>query len=54
VVDLLEATGPVGRREAEVLLSLLEWVEVEAEGELLEGVRLLRGAVMAVAASGEP
>jgi hypothetical protein len=55
-VDLLEATGPVGQREAEVLLSILEWVEVEAsrEARLLEGVRRLRGAVMKAGAVGDP
>jgi hypothetical protein len=53
-VDLQEATGSVGRREAEVLLSILEWVEVEThdEAKLVEGVRKLRGAVMKAGAVG--
>ena len=40
--------GPSG------LLSLLEWVEVEVEGfddDLVEGLHLIRGAVMSVAAA---
>jgi hypothetical protein len=42
------------RGEAEVLLSILEWVEVEVRGfpDLLEGLRRLRGAVMKAAACG--
>ena len=32
VVDLLEETGRMDRGEAELLLSILEWVEVEALG----------------------
>ena len=54
VVDLLEDTGRFDRGEAEVLLSILEWVEVEARGfpDLLEGLCRLRGAVMKAAAAG--
>ena len=54
VVDLLEETGRFDRGEAEVLLSILEWVEVEARGfpDLLEGLCRLRGAVMKAAAAG--
>ena len=54
VVDLLEETGRMDRGEAEVLLSILEWVEVEARGfpDLLEGLCRLRGAVMKAAAAG--
>ena len=54
VVDLLEDTGSMDRGEAEVLLSILEWVEVEARGfpDLLEGLCRLRGAVMKAAAAG--
>jgi hypothetical protein len=42
----------MGRGEAELLLSWLEWVEVEAEAELVEGVRRLRGSVMKAGAVG--
>ena len=56
VVDLLEETGRFDRREAELLLSWFEWVEMEARGfpRLVEGLCRLRGAVMkaAVAYSG--
>ena len=54
VVDLLEATGPMDRGEAGLMLSWLEWVEVEARGcpELLEGIGRLRGAVMKAATAG--
>ena len=54
VVDLLEETGRMDKGEAEVLLSILEWVEVEARGfpDLLEGLCRLRGAVMKAAAAG--
>jgi len=47
-VDLIEDIGPVGRGEAELLLSWFEWVEVEAQGfpDLLEGLQRLRGTVM--------
>ena len=40
VVDLLEETGRMDRGEAELLLSILEWVGVEALGcpALLEGL----------------
>ncbi len=40
VVDLLEDTGRFDRGEAELLLSIFEWVEVEALGapRLLEGL----------------
>ena len=38
VVDLLEDTGTMGRGEAELLMTWLEWVEVE-----VQGVRPLRG-----------
>ena len=40
VVDLLEETGTMDRREAGVLLSIFEWVEVEASGfpELMEAL----------------
>ena len=36
------------RGEAELLLSIFEWVEVEARGypTFLEGLSMLRGAVM--------
>jgi len=39
-VDLLEDTGRMDRGEAELLLSWVEWVEVEARGvpALLEGL----------------
>ncbi len=55
VVDLLEDTGMMDREETEVMLSILEWVEVEAQGvdDLLEGLSRLRGAVMKAAAVGE-
>ena len=48
MVDLLEDTGRFARGEAELLLSIFEWVEVEALGalRLLEGLCRLRGAVM--------
>ena len=54
VVDLLEDTGRFDREEAEVLLSILEWVEVEARGapDLQEGLCRLRGEVIK-AAGGE-
>ena len=46
VVDLLEATGPMDRDEAGLVLSWLEFVEGEAEeADLLEGIGRLRGAV---------
>ena len=52
VVDLLEETGRFDRREAELLLSWFEWVEMEVLGfpDLLEGLCRLRGAVMKAAA----
>ena len=50
VVDLLEDTGMMDMEEAGVMLSILEWVEVEAQGvdDLVEGLSRLRGAVMAM------
>ena len=47
--------GMAGLGGAAGILTLLEWVEVELEGfpELVEELRMLRGAVMAVAASVE-
>ncbi len=41
VVDLLEDTGRMDRREADLLLTWLEWVEVEVRGftDLLERLR---------------
>ena len=41
VVDLLEDTGRFDRGEAELLLTWLEWVEVEVRGftDLLERLR---------------
>jgi len=55
IVDLLEDTGMMDRGEAELLMSWLEWVEVEAQGvdDLVEGLHRLRGAVMKAAAMGE-
>ena len=54
VVDLLEATGPMDRDEAGLVLSWLEFVEREAEeADLLEGIGRLRGAVMKAATAGE-
>ena len=54
VVDLLSPTGPLGREEAGLLLTWLEWVEAEAgEADLLEGIARLRGAVMKAATAGE-
>ena len=46
VVNLLEDTGRFDRGEAELLLSIFEWVEMEARGfpDLLEGLCRLRGA----------
>ncbi len=32
VVDLLEDTGMMDRAKAELMLSIFEWVEVEAQG----------------------
>jgi hypothetical protein len=54
VVDLVEDTGMMDMGEAECLLSILEWVEVEVRGfpDLLEGLCLLRGAVMKAVACG--
>jgi len=54
VVDLLEATGRMEREEAELLFTWFEWVEVEVRGfpRVLEGLCLLRGAVMKAAAVG--
>jgi hypothetical protein len=51
VVDLLEDTGMMDRGEAELLMSWIEWVEVEAQGvdHLVEGLHRLRGAVMKAA-----
>ena len=46
--------GMAGQGGPSGLLSLLEWVEVEVQGfddGLVEGLRLLRGAVMSVAAA---
>ncbi len=46
VVDLLEDTGRFDRREAELLLSILEWVEVEALGpQVVEELCGPQGAV---------
>ena len=41
MVDLREATGPMGRGEAGLMLTWFEWVEEEARGfpDLLEGLR---------------
>ncbi len=54
VVDLLEDTGMMDRAETELMLSILEWVEVEAQGfpDLVEGLCRLRGAVMKAGAMG--
>ena len=53
VVDLLEDTGMMDRGEAELLMSWLEWVEMEVQGYegLLEGLSTLKGALMAAATS---
>ena len=55
VIYLLEETGMMDRGEAELMLSIFEWVEVEALGfpDLLEGLCRLRGAVMKAAAVAE-
>ena len=54
VVDLLEDTGMMDRGEAELLMSIFAWVEVEVLGfpDLLEGLSRLRGAVMKEGAVG--
>ena len=54
VVDLLEDTGMMDGGEAEILMSIFAWVEVEAQGDddLVEGLSRLRGAVMKAAAVG--
>jgi hypothetical protein len=54
VVGLVEDTGMMDRGEAEVLLSILVWVEVEVRGfpDVLERMCRLRGAVMKAAACG--
>jgi hypothetical protein len=55
--DLEEEMAGLGGAEAATagLLSLLEWVELEARGfdDLVEGLRLLRGAVMVAGAAGQ-
>jgi hypothetical protein len=54
VVDLLEDTGMMDRVEAELLMSWIKWVEVEARGfpDLVEGLCRLRWAVIKAAAVG--
>ena len=53
VVDLLEDIGMMDRREAELLMSWMHWVEMEVQGydDLLEGLSRLKGALMAAATS---
>lgn len=55
VIYLLEDTGMMDRGEAELLMAIFAWIEVEAQGfpDLLEGLSRLRGAVMKAAAVGE-
>ncbi len=54
VIYLGVDTGMMDSGEAELLMSALAWVEVEAQGDsdLVEGLSRLKGAVMKAAAVG--